>query len=57
MQTLLLELGLVKTVEKATKPHTSMIWLGIQFDSEAMRMSVPLKDLEEPKKNHSPVEY
>ena len=44
---LLEELGLKESVEKACAPSTSMVYLGIQFDSIKMTMSVPADKLQE----------
>ena len=44
---LLVELGLKESVEKACSPSTSMVYLGIQFDSLKMTMSVPPDKLQE----------
>lgn len=38
---LLLDLGLDESTSKAHPPSTSMPYLGIQFDTELMRMSIP----------------
>ena len=38
---LLEDLGLAESVEKAVPPCTSMVYLGVQFDSVTMTMSVP----------------
>ena len=40
-QSLLRELGLQENVSKGSEPSTRMTWLGVDFDSEAMTMSVP----------------
>ena len=39
---LLTRLGLQEATHKATPPATSMIWLGLLFDSEAMIVTLPL---------------
>ena len=44
---LLEELGLVESVEKYHPPSTSMPYLGVQFDSETFRMSVPPEKISE----------
>ena len=44
---LLTELGLKESVEKACPPATSMVFLGIQFNSNEMIMSVPADKLQE----------
>ena len=46
---LLAELGLVESTDKASSPSTSMVYLGIQFDTVAMTMSVPPEKLAEVK--------
>ena len=45
--TLLADLGLVESVSKAHPPSTSMPYLGIQFDTVAMTMSIPADKVEE----------
>ena len=40
-QSLLVELGLQENISKGSEPSTRMTWLGVDFDSEAMTMSVP----------------
>ena len=47
--TLLIELGLAKSIEKARAPSTEMVYLGVQFNSIAMTMSVPPDKLAEVK--------
>ena len=42
-----LELGLEETVSKAYPPSTQMPYLGVQFDSVALTMSVPGEKVEE----------
>ena len=44
---LLAELGLVEAKDKATAPSTTMIWLGVEFDSVAMEMRIPKTKLED----------
>ena len=44
---LLTDLGLVESVSKAHPPSTSMPYLGIQFDTVAMSMSIPADKIEE----------
>ena len=44
---LLEDLGLAESVEKAVPPCTSMVYLGVHFDSVAMTMSVPPDKLAE----------
>ena len=39
--TLLLDLGLEESTSKAHRPSTSMTYLGVQFDTLLMRMSIP----------------
>ena len=39
-QSLLRELGLQENISKVSEPSTQMTWLGVDFDSEAMTMSV-----------------
>ena len=46
---LLAELGLVESTDKASSPSTSMVYLGIQFDTVAMTMSLPPEKLAEVK--------
>ena len=41
------ELGLSESVDKACAPATSMVFLGVQFDSVKMTMSVPHEKLQE----------
>ena len=45
--TLLADLGLVESVSIAHPPSTSMPYLGIQFDTVAMTMSIPADKVEE----------
>ena len=47
MATLLEDLGLEESTDKYHPPSTSMPYLGVQFDSEKMTMSVPADKLEE----------
>ena len=47
MFTLLKDLGLIESTEKYHPPSTSMPYLGVQFDSERMTMSVPPDKIEE----------
>ena len=47
--TLLKELGLAESIEKARAPSTEMVYLGVQFNSIAMTMSVPPDKLAEVK--------
>ena len=44
---LLVDLGLVESKSKAHPPSTSMPYLGIQFDSVSMRMSIPAEKITE----------
>ncbi len=44
---ILKELGLVEAEEKQSKPSTTMVWLGVRFDSIAMQMSIPPKKIED----------
>ena len=44
---LLGELGLAESVSKAHKPSTSMPYLGVNFDTVLMRMSIPAEKLTE----------
>ena len=46
---LLAELGLAESVEKARAPSTEMVYLGVQFNSLTMTMSVPPDKLAEVK--------
>ena len=41
------ELGLTESTSKASPPSTRMVFLGIQFDTEKMEMSVPIDKLTE----------
>ena len=47
LQNLLLDLGLEESMEKYYSPSTSMPFLGVQFDSVKMTMSVPPEKLQE----------
>ena len=47
--TLLSELGLAESVDKARAPSTEMVYLGVQFDTVTMTMSVPPEKLAEVK--------
>ena len=42
---LLVDLGLVESKKKAMSPSKLMTYLGVQFDTEAMTMSVPADKL------------
>ena len=44
---LLTDLGLVESLEKAEAPTTTITYLGVEFDSNAMEMRVPAEKLEE----------
>ena len=44
---LLVDLGLGESKSKAHPPSTSMPYLGIQFDSVSMRMSIPAEKITE----------
>ena len=44
---LLMDLGLIESTSKAHPPSTSMPYLGIQFDTVAMKMSIPADKIEE----------
>ena len=46
---LLAQLGLAESVDKARRPSTEIVYLGVQFDSLAMTMSVPPEKLAEVK--------
>ena len=43
----LAQLGLQEATNKATAPATSMIWLGLLFDTEAMTVTLPPAKLQE----------
>ena len=43
----LLELGLVESVNKQIRPSTSAIWLGVQFNTVSMRMEIPQRKIQE----------
>ena len=48
LQALVAHLGIQEATHKATLPATSMVWLGLLFDSVAMTVTLPpakLKDL------------
>ena len=47
MAGLLEDLGLAESLSKAVAPSTKMVYLGVQFDSEKMTMSVPPEKLAE----------
>ena len=47
LQGLLACLGLQEATHKATPPATSMVWLGLLFDSEAMTATLPPVKLRE----------
>ena len=47
LATLFAELGLSESVDKACSPATSMVFLGVHFDSVKMTMSVPQEKLQE----------
>ena len=44
---LLADLGLAESTDKAVAPSTEMVYLGVQFDTKAMTMSVPPDKLAE----------
>ena len=44
---LLQELGLEEATDKASPPATKMVWLGVQFDTLTMQMSIPERKIEE----------
>jgi len=46
-QALLSELGLQENTNKGSEPSTHMTWLGIDFDSESMTMTVPPEKIDE----------
>ncbi len=41
------ELGLVEALEKQHPPGNDMIWLGVRFNTVAMKMSIPHKKITE----------
>ena len=41
------ELGIAEAIHKVHRPSQRMIWLGILYDSVAMRMSIPVPKMEE----------
>ena len=47
LQGLLAQLGLCETGHKATAPVTTMVWLGLLFDSLAMTITLPPNKLQE----------
>ena len=47
LSTLFTELGLVESMSKAHPPSTSMPYLGVNFDTVAMRMSIPAEKIAE----------
>jgi hypothetical protein len=47
LRTLFIDLGLIESKSKAHPPSTSMPYLGILFDTESMRMSIPPEKITE----------
>ena len=47
LQSIMNELGIVEAEHKVCPPSQSMIWLGIQYDTVAMTMSIPPQKLRE----------
>ena len=47
LQRIMRELGIAEAIHKVHRPSQRMIWLGILYDSVAMRMSIPVPKMEE----------
>ena len=47
LQTKLQQLGLQEALHKAAYPATNMVWLGLEFDSCSMTVSIPQEKLQE----------